>query len=176
MERAVFMIDYAEVPEVSEACKQLARRWFEEVWNQGRREAIGELLAPDALLHEGSTTALGPEGFYPFFDRMQAAFSDIRITVHDAIAEGDQVCLRWSGTMRHTGDGLGVPPTSEQFDITGISIVRIANNRLVERWQNWDMLGLAQLVYKVKLAVPIENEGTNSSRVLRYQGRDIVAG
>jgi steroid delta-isomerase-like uncharacterized protein len=135
-----------------EAYKQLAKRWFEEVWNKGHREAIGELLAPDALFHEGITAALGPEGFYPFFDRMQAAFSDIHMIVHDAIAEGDKVCLRWSGTMSHTGDGLGVPPTNEQLDIAGISIVRIANGRLVEKWQSWDMLGLTQLVYKAKLA------------------------
>jgi len=49
---------------------------------------------------------------------------------------------------------------SEQINITGISIVRIANNRLVERWQNWDMLALVQLIYNVKLAVPIENAGS----------------
>jgi steroid delta-isomerase-like uncharacterized protein len=137
---------------VSEAYKQLAKRWFEEVWNQGRREAIGELLAPDTVFHEGRTATVGPEGFYPFFDCMQAAFSDIHITVHDAIAEGDKVCLLWSATMRHTGEGLGVPQTMEQLDITGISIVRIADNRLAERWQNWDMRGLSQLVYKGKLA------------------------
>jgi hypothetical protein len=31
----------------------LGRRWFEEVWNRGRREAIPEMLAPDGVLHEG---------------------------------------------------------------------------------------------------------------------------
>ena len=40
----------------------------------------------------------------------------------------------------------------EQLDISGISIVRIAGNRLAERWQNWDMRGLSQLVYKAKPA------------------------
>jgi steroid delta-isomerase-like uncharacterized protein len=152
MERFSYTLSCMEPPDVSEVYKQLAKRWFEEVWNKGRREAIGELLAPDALFHEGGAVALGSEGFYPFFDRMQAAFSGIHITVHEAIAEGDRVCLRWSGIMRHTGDGLGVPPTNEQLSITGISIVRIANNQLVERWQNWDMHGLMQLVYKAKLA------------------------
>jgi steroid delta-isomerase-like uncharacterized protein len=141
-----------EPPDLSEAYKQLAKRWFEEVWNHGHRQAISELLAPDALLHAGRTTSVGPEGFYPFFDRMHAAFSDIHITVHDAIAEGDKVCVRWSGTMRHIGFGLGVPPTNEQLDITGISIVRIADNRVAEKWQNWDIRGLMQLVYEAKLA------------------------
>jgi predicted ester cyclase len=137
---------------LSEAHKQIASRWFDEVWNHGHREAIGELLAPDALLHEGSTTTVGPEGFYSFFDCMQAAFSEIHFTVHEAIAEGDKVCVQWSGTMRHTGFGLGVPPTNELLDITGISIVRIVDNRVAERWQNWDIRTLIQLVYNAKLA------------------------
>jgi len=34
---------------MSEANKELAKRWFEEVWNKGRREAIAEMLAPDAV-------------------------------------------------------------------------------------------------------------------------------
>ena len=139
-------------PDVSEAYRELAKRWFDEVWNHGHREAIGELLAPDALLHEGSTTTVGPEAFYSFFDRMQAAFSEIHFTVHEAIAEGDRVCVQWSGSMRHTGFGLGVPPTNELLDITGISIVRIADNRVAERWQSWDIGTLIQFVYDAKLA------------------------
>ena len=51
---------------MSEGNKQLGKRWFEEVWNKGRREAIAEMLAPDALIHEGESTAKGPEGFHAF--------------------------------------------------------------------------------------------------------------
>jgi predicted SnoaL-like aldol condensation-catalyzing enzyme len=88
---------------MSEANKKLAKRWFEEVWNKGRREATQEILAPDAVIQESGETVIGPEGFYPFFDRVQAAFSDIYVTTHDTIAEADKICLRWSCTMRHTG-------------------------------------------------------------------------
>jgi hypothetical protein len=30
--------------------RDLGRRWFEEVWNKGRRVAIAEMLPPDAVL------------------------------------------------------------------------------------------------------------------------------
>jgi steroid delta-isomerase-like uncharacterized protein len=126
--------------------KHLAERWFEEVWNQGRREVIREMLAPDAIIQESGEAVKGPEGFYPFFDRMQAAFSDIYVTIHDAIGEANKVCTRWSCTMRHTGGGLGVHPTGKSLETTGISIVRIANGKLVAGWQNWDMLGLMQQI------------------------------
>ena len=131
---------------MSQSNKVLVRRWFEEVWNKGRREAIAEVLAPDAVIQESGQSTVGPEGFYPFFERMQSAFSDIHVTFHDAIAEGDQVALRWSCTMRHTGEGMGVAPTGKELHTTGISLVRIAGGKFVAGWQNWDMLGLMQQI------------------------------
>ncbi|MBV8549862.1 MAG: ester cyclase [Acidobacteriaceae bacterium] len=138
---------------MSEASKQVVRRWFEEVWNKQRREAIAEMLLPESVIHEGKYDTRGPEGFYAFFDRMHAAFSDIRVTIHDEFAEGDKVCARWSCTMRHTGSGLGMAPTNQELHTTGISIVRIANGKLIEGWQNWDMLGLMQQINKQPIAL-----------------------
>jgi hypothetical protein len=31
--------------------KALVQRWFDEVWNRGRVDAIDELLAPDSVVH-----------------------------------------------------------------------------------------------------------------------------
>src|SRR5579872_3395735 len=100
--------------------KQMIVRWFEEVWNQGRREVIDELLAPDCVLHDGETDSTGPAGFKLFYDRLRAAFSDLRVTPDQVISEGDFVCLRWWVTMRHTGDGLGMPATGKHLSSTGM--------------------------------------------------------
>ena len=43
----------------------------------------------------------------------QATFSNIQVTIHDALAEGDKVLLRWSCRLTHTGDGLGVRATGK---------------------------------------------------------------
>lgn len=126
---------------MTEAEKQLGTLWFEEVWNKGRREAAAELLAPDAVLHEAGKDSVGPEGFYEFFDRMQNAFSNVRITVEDAIFDDDKICVRWVCSLVHTGGALGIPPTHRQLHTTGITIMRVANGKMVEGWQNWDMLG-----------------------------------
>src|SRR5262249_35846299 len=112
--------------------RDLGRRWFEEVWNKGRREAIDEMLAPEGVIHDGGTDTVGPEGFYPFFDRLNATFSEFHVHVEDSIAEGDKICVRWSCTAKHTGDGLGMPATGVTTHITGISILRVADGRLVE--------------------------------------------
>lgn len=124
----------------------LPLRWFEEVWNQGRREAIAEMLTPESVLHEAGSDTVGADGFYPFFDRLHAAFSDFQVTVEDTITEGDRICVRWTCKMRHTGDALGIPATQKTIHISGISIMRVANGKLIEGWQNWDMLGMIEQI------------------------------
>jgi steroid delta-isomerase-like uncharacterized protein len=131
---------------MSETNKALAKRWFEEVWNEGRRETIRELLAPEAVIQDGGDAAVGPDGFYPFFDRMHATFSAMHVTIHDAVAEDDKVCVRWSAQVRHTGNGIGIPATNKTLHTTGITVLRIAGGKLVAGWQNWDMLGLMQQI------------------------------
>lgn len=121
---------------------ELGRRWFDEVWNKGRREAIAEMLAPEAILYDGETKSVGPEGFYPFFDRLRATLADIHITVHDSFGEGDRICVRWSCSGKHSGEGLGIPASGKSINVTGMCVMRIANGKIAGGWQNWDMLGM----------------------------------
>jgi hypothetical protein len=86
-----------------------------EVWSKQHREAIGEMLCPDSIIHEGIEEIRGPEGFYRFFDRMQAAFSDIRMTIEDEIAQENKTCVPWSSSVRQTGSELGLTATTDNF-------------------------------------------------------------
>jgi predicted ester cyclase len=130
--------------------RNLGRRWFEEVWNQQRREAIAELLTADAVIHDGDIDTVGPEGFYQFFDRMNASLSGLHVEIVDDIvdtrADADKICVRWTCTAKHTGEGLGMPPTGVNIHVTGITIIRVAGGKMVEGWQNWDMLGMMQQI------------------------------
>lgn len=129
-------------------------RWFEEIWNQRRRETITELLHPGCLFHEGEVQMAGVEAFQAYFDRMQETFSDFHMTVHEALADGDKCCLRWSCAMTHTGLNLGIPPTGKTVRTTGISIMRVQDGKFVEGWQNWDMLAVLQ-------ALGLQGQGTD---------------
>lgn len=140
------------------ANQELGRRWFEEIWNKKRREAIDEMMHPGAVLHEGGVDTVGIEAFQSYFDRMHSIFSDTHITVHDTIGDGDTVCLRWSCTVKHTGSGLGVPPTGKTVETTGISIMRVADGKLVEGWQNWDMVAVLE-------AIGVREKGGNALAV-----------
>jgi hypothetical protein len=69
-------------------------RWFEEVWNQGRRATIEELLLEGCVIHDGETDSQGPAEFKIYFDRLQAAFSEIRVTPGDAISEAEPLSAK----------------------------------------------------------------------------------
>ena len=131
---------------MSEENKALLRRWFEEVWNKGRAEAIDEMLAADGLVHglsaETGVPINGPAGFKPFHETFRGAFPEIEVTVEDVIAEGDKVAARCSVRGKHTGDHLGVAASNAPIEFTGIAIVRVADGKIVEAWNNFDFLAM----------------------------------
>ena len=125
--------------------KALIRRWFAEVWNKGRAEAMQEMLASDGIVHGlGAAPLRGPGGFLPFFRKFRQAFPDLQIAVEETIAEGDLVTARCVVRGRHTGDALGLAPTHRDTQFTGMTIVRIKDGKVVEAWNDFDFLALYQ--------------------------------
>ena len=125
---------------------QLVSRWFEEVWNQGKREVIRELFPKDSVLHEGSIEVKGPEEFEKFYDEMHAQFSDFHFKPELSFAKDDLVCIRWKVEFKEKASG-------HPLRITGTSIVRQKNGKFLEAWQNWDAAGVqAQLAERAATA------------------------
>jgi predicted SnoaL-like aldol condensation-catalyzing enzyme len=116
--------------------KQTVVRWFEEVWNQGKRETIHELFAENGVLHDGTTTFRGPDEFCRFFDAFRSDFFDFRAQPLVSLAEGDLACLHWSISFRHKA-------SNKPLHVTGTSVVRFQNGQMIEAWQNWDAASLS---------------------------------
>src|SRR2546423_753654 len=113
--------------------RALIHRWFEEVWNKGRSNAIDEMFAEDGLAHglsdESGQPLRGPADFKQFHQKFREAFPDIIVTVEDTVAEGDKVAARCRVSGKHTGDSLGYEATHKPVEFTGIAIIRIQNGK-----------------------------------------------
>jgi steroid delta-isomerase-like uncharacterized protein len=125
----------------------LMRRWFQQVWNEGRVQTIYDLL--DEHISGWGQDQPGveirkPADFVALFNRIHGAFPNQKMTVEDAFGSGDKVVVRWSSVMTHTGDHLGIPASNKEVRVTGITIARIANGKIIEGWDNWDQLALLQ--------------------------------
>jgi steroid delta-isomerase-like uncharacterized protein len=86
----------------------------------------------------------GIEAWKKFQSKYRKAFPDHRLAIEDQIAEGDKVVTRWTTQGTHKADLPGIPATGKHVKITGITISRLSNGKIVEEWQNWDALGLLQ--------------------------------
>lgn len=124
--------------------KEIVSRLVEEGFGQGNLDVVDELLAPDSVGHAYPDELHGPEEVKGFVSTFRSAFPDLQFEIRDLIAEGDKVVARWVARGTHDGEFQGIPPTGEEVELTGITIERIEDGRVVEGWTNRDALGMLQ--------------------------------
>lgn len=124
--------------------KEIVRRLGVEPWG-GNLAVIDELVAPGYVGHDpAAPDQQGPGGVKDFVTGYLAAFPDGSITIEEQLADGDLVATRWTGRGTQQGELMGIPPTGKQVTISGITISRVENGKVVEEWSNWDTLGMLQ--------------------------------
>jgi steroid delta-isomerase-like uncharacterized protein len=126
--------------------KALVQRFFEEVFNQQQFDRADAFVAPDYLDH-AAVPGQGPglegakqqrwAGYY-------AAIPDLHTTIDDLVAEGDKLVVRYTVEGTQQGELLGIPATGKHFRVSAICIYRLAEGKIVENWEQADLLGLMQ--------------------------------
>jgi predicted ester cyclase len=111
--------------------KALMRRIYEEMWN-GKSPALAEEL----FTH--------PEGVEKFVREFLASFPDLKHTVEEMIAEGDQVAVRFSARGTHSGQWRYFAPTDKSIHYTGVTLARITGDRIIEHQTWWDQAALIE--------------------------------
>lgn len=102
-----------------------------------------DCMSPDVIVHGGSMGEFaGLDALNGFIAGYRAAFPDVRSVVEDQIEEGDKVVTRWTSRGTHRGDLNGFAPTGKPMEMTGVTIERIENDRIVEVWVAKDDLGM----------------------------------
>lgn len=132
--------------EVNAANANLAKRYVNEIVNQGRYDVIPEIYADDYENHTTASvgTVVGRDGVREMVEQWRAAFPDVHVSIDDVVASGDRVVTRITVNGTHEGEWRGVAPTGNRIDIRIISIFRIEDGLIKERWENADMLSLLQ--------------------------------
>jgi steroid delta-isomerase-like uncharacterized protein len=130
---------------MSAANKLLMEDWFEKVWNQQNAAAIDAMLSPDCRSHgfpRADSVLIGPEEFKAIHRNFCGAFPDLLVTVEDVIAEGDKAAVRFTATMTHLGDFLGMKATQKEVELHGCKVVIIKDGMISEGWDFMDMGGM----------------------------------
>jgi len=118
-----------------------------ELWNTGDLSIADEIFAADFVNHDPSLPEVTDlESLKGFLVVSRTATPDQHIVVEDMVAEGDKVAVRLAAIGTHTGEFMGIPPTGVQVTNTRIIIFRFADGKIVEAWENYDMLGVLQQI------------------------------
>ena len=123
--------------------KAIARR-FAEIWGHESLAVVDELAGSSLSVSYPILRDVihGPEAFKQFLTGFHSAFPDANVTLEDEIAEGEKVVVRWKLRGTHQGELLGIPPTNKQVEVSGITIYRITDGKIVEERGEEDALGL----------------------------------
>lgn len=130
----------------AEANKALVRRFYEEI-DKGNLDAMDEMVAEDYIDHNPPPfpIAEGREGLKEAFRIFWKATPGTH-RIEDQIAEGDRVVTRLTCFGKHEGDLPGAPATGNELKMTSITIHRIADGKLVEKWAEKDVMSFLQQI------------------------------
>ncbi len=129
--------------ETAASRKAVARRVFEEIFNQGKFEVADQIYAKDFVNH-GITRDIGLKVDQDAARGWRAAFPNLKTQVDKILVDGEYVTVLWSGEGTNTGEGNGLPATGRKLKGRGITIWRISGGKIREEWSEFDQLRILQ--------------------------------
>ncbi len=135
-----------------------ALRWAIAAFNDpATRNDYFRLYDDDVVLHGyAENIAPGLAGAKAFYQASWGALGDMKVVIEDIIASGDRLACRYVLCATHVGPFMGVPATGRRLAVKGMTFLRFANGRCVERWQGMDKLMLLEQLG----ALPVREPGS----------------
>lgn len=148
----------------TEADIQRVREFYEQILSQHAFDRMDEYVHEDFRDHNMMPgLPQGLEGARQTFRIYHSAFPDMTMTVEDMYSDGDMVISRILMQGTHQGELMGIPPSGNSVACRGIDILRIDGDKAVERWGQFDDLGMMQQIGVVSPMV----QGVSASCVTR---------
>jgi predicted ester cyclase len=136
-----------------EANKAVVQRAVQRL-NEGSWDGYFEMYDASAVFHGYGPATLDLEGAKQFYAMVDEAFPYGHLAIEDSVAEGDRVAVRYAFSATSEGEFMGIPPTGKPVVLTGQTILRFENGKVVERWQQADMYGFMVQLGAIPAAVP----------------------
>lgn len=112
----------------------VARRFIEELWNEGDLGVADELVAAGHVHHIGGDELLGPDGVKGAVSWLRTGFPDLRFEIDDLISDGDRAVLRWTAFGTHLGPFFDLEPAGRHVSWTGTDWFRFSAGQINEVW------------------------------------------
>jgi predicted ester cyclase len=130
--------------DILEANKTVVRRFIDEVFLRGSKEAVDELTTEDFSAHTYGPRPVGRDGLKAAIDRVSGVLADETMRLDDLIAEGDRVAVRMTASARPIGSFMGIEPSGRRYEIGEIHWFELRDGRIAAHWHQADFLGMRQ--------------------------------
>ena len=123
------------------------RLWYQELWDNWNTAVADDLLTDDYRLHApGVPVALDGETTKQVVRMYGNSFPDLKHTVDEVIADGDNVAVRWTVRGTHRGEFQGIAATGNSITLSGLTVHHVTDRRLRETWLVYDNMELLQQI------------------------------
>lgn len=127
------------------ANETVIRRYFEELFNQGRLELIDELLHPDYVNHSPSPgVPAGREGLRVIVPALRRAFPDLTYTLEEVVVGAEAIATRTTMRGTHRGDFFGLRASGRAFCVQQMTIERFSQGRIIAHHRVTDEASLVR--------------------------------
>ena len=99
------------------------------------------------------------------------SFPDLHFTIEDAVAEDERIAFRWIARGTHQGDFAGIAPTGKPITVTGITILRIVEGKIIDDRNETNNHTLTEQLVIGAVTLPAE-VGGGGQIALRFKAGD----
>lgn len=129
----------------TESNKQVVLRFNKEFLERGNVAVLKEIVADNFVNHTApGNISNDVNGLIQFVEVLHKGFPDMRVEIHEQIAEGDIVATRKTIHATHLGEIMGRKPTGKKITMNVIDMVRVKDGKYVDHWGRNDIMQVIQ--------------------------------
>ena len=116
----------------------LLQKWYDEVWNNGNEAFIDEMMHKDIIIHglDPAGTSKGIAHFKTFYSNFRLSFPVTKFKVQALVSDAETAAVHISVNAKSAN--------GKDVHFTGVSVGKFKDDKLVEKWNNFDFLKMYQ--------------------------------
>lgn len=114
--------------------EQCVKEWV-DIWNTGAYERLPDVLAESATVYDPGAPGGVLEGrdeFEAHLRELRTGFPDFTIGIEEMLSDDGVVMTEWTVTATHEGEFNGIPATTREIELRGMSKTSIQDGQIVE--------------------------------------------
>lgn len=120
----------------------LARRYLEACYNDADYQTVEELAAPAFSVYYPAMQreVKGVAEWSEFLRAIRVGLPDLYVAYEHLATQKGTAVFSWETRGTHSGEFLCIAPTGRQVQWTGLTVVHVANGRILREWGEEDEL------------------------------------